>query len=296
MSREASRLEIDAELVRRLVADQFPQWADLRISAVEHGGWDNRTFHLGPDMLARLPSAGRYAQQAEKERTWLPRLGPHLPLPIPEPLAIGEPGHGYPYRWSVYRWLPGDNARVAAIPDRTALARDLAAFLRAMHAIDPADGPPPGKHNFFRGGPLETYDAETRDALAALEGRIDTAAARAVWHAALAADWRGAPVWVHGDMAPGNLLIGDGRLSAVIDWGICGVGDPACDLAIAWTFFSGESRAAFRAGLPLDPGAWARARGWTLWKALILAAGSSGDHPDVPASWGVIEDVLAHPL
>jgi aminoglycoside phosphotransferase (APT) family kinase protein len=288
-------LEIDSALVRALVAEQFPQWADLPVRPVEPGGWDNRTFHLGEDLLARLPSAAHYAEQAAKEQAWLPRLALHLPLPIPTPVAAGGPGQGFPWTWSVYRWIPGESAKAAPPGDPVRLARDLAAFLAALHRIDPAEGPPPGPHNFFRGGPVATYDGQTRKALDTLRSRIDAAAAARVWDAALAAEWRGPPVWVHGDVSPGNLLLRDGRLAAVIDFGCCGTGDPACDLAIAWTTFSGDSREGFRAALPLDDACWARARGWALWKALILAAGFSGDHPDVPGAWRVIDDVLAWP-
>ena len=239
---------------------------------VEAGGWDNRTFHLGPRMTARLPSAAQYALQVEKEHRWLPKLAPLLPLPIPIPLAKGAPADGYPWPWSVYRWLEGETADVGRIADLRRFATDLAGFLNALGRIDPAGGPPPGRHNFFRGGPLAVYDAETRRAIAALEGRIDTDAASAVWEAALGAEWDGSPVWFHGDVASGNLLVGVGRLSAVIDFGTSGVGDPACDLAIAWTLFVGESREAFRAALRPDDATWARGRGWTLWKDLITLA------------------------
>jgi aminoglycoside phosphotransferase (APT) family kinase protein len=226
-------VHIDADLVRRLVAAQFPRWADLSVRPVEAGGWDNRTFHLGPRMTARLPSAAQYALQVEKEHRWLPKLAPLLPLPIPIPLAKGAPADGYPWPWSVYRWLEGETAGVGRIADLRRFATDLAEFLNALGRIDPAGGPPPGRHNFLRGGPLAVYDAETRRAIAALEGRIDTDAAGAVWEAALGAEWDGSPVWFHGDVASGNLLVEDGRLSAVIDFGTSGVGDPACDLAIA---------------------------------------------------------------
>ena len=273
----SDRPPLEADLVRRLVADQFPQWADLTIRPVEPGGWDNRTFHLGEAMLARLPSARRYAEQAEKERAWLPRLAPRLPVAIPEPLALGRPGHGYPFAWSVYRWIPGETAKATRF-DEGRLARDLADFLTALQAIDAAEGPPPGPHNFLRGASPAVYDAQTREALTKLEGRIDTLAAAAIWDAALVSKWSRPPVWLHGDVAPGNLILRDGRLAAVIDWGICGVGDPACDLAMAWTVFDGEARAAFRDGLDLDADTWTRARGWALWKALIVLARGPGHH------------------
>jgi aminoglycoside phosphotransferase (APT) family kinase protein len=287
-------VNIDADLARRLVASQFPAWTHLSIEPVNPGGWDNRTFRLGERMLVRLPSAAPYAAQVEKEQLWLPRLAPRLPLAVPAPVAIGAPGEGYPWPWWVYAWLEGEPATASRISDPVRFAADLAGFLRALHAIDAREGPPPGAHNFHRGGPLATYDDETRRAIAALGDRIDAGSATAVWEAALAARWTGPPVWVHGDFAAGNLLVRDGALSAVIDFGCCAVGDPACDLAIAWTFLEGEAREAFRAALPLDAGVWARGRGWTLWKALIVMARLSGANPlDADASRRIVDGVVA---
>ncbi|MES0131817.1 aminoglycoside phosphotransferase family protein [Mesorhizobium sp. M0029] len=284
---------IDTDLVRRLVNAQFPQWRHLPVSPVAFGGWDNRTFHLGNDMTVRLPSAAAYALQVDKEHRWLPRLAPLLPLPIPVPLTMGEPGEGYPWHWSVYRWIAGETAKTAEIADRRQFAVDLAKFLIALRRIDPAGGPPAGQHNFFRGGSLSVYDNQTREALQALEGQIDTQAATAVWDAALAATWQGSPVWFHGDVAWGNLLVQNSRLSAVIDFGTSGIGDPSCDLAIAWTFFQGESREAFRAAVDVDEATWARGRGWTLWKALITVAGHDANQAEAERSRCVIDDVLA---
>jgi aminoglycoside phosphotransferase (APT) family kinase protein len=285
--------DINVALVQRLVAAQFPQWADLPITPAVPQGWDNRTFRLGADMSVRLPSGPWYALQVEKEQKWLPRLAPLLPLPIPVPLAMGGPAHGYPWHWSVYRWLDGEIATVERIADLRQFATTLARFLVALQQVDATGGPPPGHHNFFRGGPLTVYDGETRQALAALEGTIDTDAAAAVWEAALAATWHGSPVWFHGDIAVGNLLVRDGRLSAVIDFGTSGVGDPACDLAIAWTLFEGESREAFRTALPVDGATWARGRGWTLWKALITLAEYMNTAPvKAGAARRVIDEVL----
>lgn len=281
-------------LVRRLVATQFPQWADLPITPVAIDGWDNRTFHLGEQMTVRLPSAAAYALQVDKEHRWLPRLAPLLPLPIPVPLAKGSPAEGYPWPWSVYRWLDGEIATTAPIADPRQFAMRLADFLVALQRVDATGGPPPGAHNFYRGGPLTVYDGETRQALQALAGQIDTDAATDVWETALAATWHEAPVWFHGDISVGNLLVEEGRLSAVIDFGTSGVGDPSCDLAIAWTLFAGESREAFRAALPLDKGTWARGRGWTLWKALIVYAALPGTNTlEVEKSRRVIDEVLA---
>jgi aminoglycoside phosphotransferase (APT) family kinase protein len=288
------RVDIDATLVARLVASQFPRWAGLPVTAAEPNGWDNRTFRLGPDLSVRLPSAEAYAAQVRKEHRWLPVLAPHLPLPIPVPLAMGEPAEGYPWNWSVYRWLDGVPASTARVDDLTELAVTLARFLVCLQRIDPTGGPPPGRHNFFRGGPLETYDAETRTAVAAVGDLLDADTATAVWETALAATWHGPPVWVHGDVAAGNLLVRDGRLGAVIDFGSSGVGDPACDVTIAWTLLSGESREAFRAALRLDAATWARGRGWALWKALITFAGNLHTNPvEAATARRVIDDVLA---
>ncbi|MCZ2838387.1 aminoglycoside phosphotransferase family protein [Modestobacter sp. VKM Ac-2985] len=266
---------IDVPLVRRLVASQFPEWAHLPVVPVEPGGWDNRTFRLGAEMLVRLPSAEPYAAQVVKEQTWLPHLAPRLPLPVPVPLGQGAPGAGFPWPWSVYRWSEGADASAAPVDDLTTFATELAGFLTALQLVDPTDGPPAGPHSWFRGAPLSHYAAETHAAIEALGDAIDGRAATAVWSAATATSWDRPPRWFHGDVAAGNLLVRDGRLAAVLDFGTCGVGDPACDLVVAWTLFSGRSRAAFRAGLDLDAGTWARGRGWALWKALIVCAGAA---------------------
>jgi aminoglycoside phosphotransferase (APT) family kinase protein len=207
---------------------------------------------------------------------------------------MGVPAAGYPWHWSVYRWLEGENATIERIDDLRRFATTLARFLAALQQIDPSGGPPPGQHNFFRGGPLATYDAETRDAISALHGEIDTEAVTGVWEAALKATWHGTPVWLHGDLSASNLLVRRGRLSAVIDFGCLGVGDPACDLTIAWTLFSGESRAAFCAALPVDDGTWARGRGWALWKGLITLAEHVDTNPlEAGKARRVIDEVLA---
>jgi aminoglycoside phosphotransferase (APT) family kinase protein len=294
------RTAITAEVVSRLVAEQFREWAHLTVAPVELDGWDNTTFRLGDELSVRLPSADWYVAQVEKEQRWLPVLAPQLPLPVPEPVAQGAPGEGFPRPWSVYRWLPGEPATEERVEGLTRFATDLAGFLAALYAIDPAGGPPAGPHSFFRGGPLATYDAETRETISALDGEIDAGAATRVWEAALAATWDGRAVWVHGDVAASNLLVVDGRLSAVIDFGCSAVGDPACDLTIAWTFFSGESREAFRGRLGLDEGTWARGRGWALWKALITLAKGPEEAAAAATRFGwrigageVVEEVLA---
>jgi aminoglycoside phosphotransferase (APT) family kinase protein len=260
--------------VSRLVASQFPHWAGLPVREVSLQGWDNRTFRLGDERSVRLPSAAGYVPQIEKEHRWLPRLAPCLPLPIPAPLAKGQPAEGYPSEWSVYRWLPGEPVATAHMPDLDRFASDLAGFLSALYRIDPGDGPPAGPHSFYRGGPLATYDAETRRSIDMLRDEIDADVATRIWEEALAAEWHGPPVWVHGDVAVANLLVPGGRLSAVIDFGCSAVGDPACDTVIAWTFLTGKSRQLFRDELPVVHATWTRGRGWALWKALILIAGT----------------------
>ncbi|WP_410609253.1 aminoglycoside phosphotransferase family protein [Amycolatopsis sp. lyj-109] len=261
------RVGVDADQVRRLVGDQFPHWAGLPVRPVRESGWDNFTFHLGDAMVVRLPSAAEYALAVEKEQRWLPALAPRLPLPIPVPLAAGRPGAGYPFPWSVYRWLDGEPATAAGVADPVRFAGDLAGFVAAVQHVDATDGPRPGKHNWFRGATLRTYDGQARRALTKLGGTTDGAAA--LWEAALTAPWDGVDRWFHGDLAPGNLLLRGGELAAVIDFGTCGVGDPACDLAIAWTLLTAEGRRVFRERLSVDDATWARGRGWALWKTLV---------------------------
>ena len=256
-------------LVSRLVAAQLPQWAYLPVTPVELDGWDNTSFRLGDDLVVRMPSHDAYVPQVDKEHRWLPTLGPQLPLPIPQPIVKGAPGYGFPRPWSVYRWLPGETATIERVAELNRFATDLADFLGALYRIDPAGGPPAGDHSFFRGGPLTTYTDETTETIAALSTEIDSDAATEVWEAALAATWHGSSVWVHGDVTPSNVLVVEGRLSAVIDFGCSAVGDPACDTTIAWTFLFGDSREAFRNRLPVDDATWTRGRGWALWKALI---------------------------
>ena len=268
---DVRKADITSELVSRLVAVQFPQWSGLPVRPVDADGWDNATFRLGECMSVRLPSSQAYVEQVDKEHRWLPVLARQLPLPIPEPLAKGRPGCGFPRPWSVYRWIDGQTAASGSVANLPEFAADLAGFLAALYAADPSGGPLPGTHNFFRGGSPAYYDTETRAALAALHGHIDTVLAADVWDAALAARWDGPPVWFHGDAQPGNLLLDQsGRLSAVIDFGTSGIGDPACDTTIAWTFLSGDSQRVFKERLPADEATWTRGRGWAIWKAMIV--------------------------
>lgn len=287
-------IEIDAELVRHLIDTQFPQWSALPVRAVEFSGWDNRTFHLGETMTVRLPSADGYKPQAEKEQYWLPRLAPHLPLPVPTLLAKGQPDTYFPGKWGVYRWIDGDVAKLDQLENVHDFGRSIAHFLRILQGIDATDGPLAGSHSFFRGASLLVYDGETRRAIKVLQDKIDADLATAIWQEALSSTWQNLPVWFHGDVASGNLIIKNGRLSAVIDFGCCGVGDPACDLVIAWTMLLGSSRSAFRAELQVDDSTWARGRGWALWKALITLEEheNTGNKAKTDEAWKTLSELV----
>lgn len=264
--------EVDTseELVRRLIVAQFPQWSDLPVAAVTSAGTDNALYRLGDDLVVRLPRVQGASGHVDKEQRWLPYLAPHLPLAVPVPLATGVPGEGYPFPWSVGRWLVGENATIARLADPQQAARDLAAFIVALQRIDTTDGPPPGAQNFGRGLPLAHRDESTRAAIVACRGLLDTDDAEAAWEVALRAPvWQQPPVWIHGDLQSGNLLAVRGRLSAVIDFGGLCVGDPAGDLLPAWNLFDADTREVFRAGIGVDDATWARGRGWALSVSLI---------------------------
>jgi aminoglycoside phosphotransferase (APT) family kinase protein len=263
----AGEIETDVELVGRLLAGQFPQWADLPIARVVSYGTDHDIYRLGDRLAARLPRIGWATRQAAKEAEWLPRLAPQVPLAIPVPLAMGHPAEGYPFPWSVYEWLPGEDAN-GTIDDLEQAAVDLAGFVNALRHVDTSDAHPRPRH--ARGAPLAELDEEFRRSLAQLGDRIDRDAALRSWEESLDASvWDGVELWVHGDLLPGNLLVVDGRLSAVIDFGCLNVGDPACDLQTAWNVFSGDSRARFLAELGADEASRLRGRGWALYQAVM---------------------------
>ncbi|PSK89392.1 aminoglycoside phosphotransferase (APT) family kinase protein [Murinocardiopsis flavida] len=290
----ADEVETTPELVRRLLAGQFPQWAHLPVSLVESYGTDHDIYRLGDHLAARLPRIEGATRQAGKEAEWLPRLAPHLPLALPVQHAIGHPAEGYPFDWSVCAWLPGDNAD-GTLADLDLAAVDLAAFIRALRGIDTDGAPPRPPHN--RGGPLAAADEGVRRSVGRLGGRIDGAAALRSWQESLDADsWGGAEVWIHADLLPGNLLVVDGRLSAVIDFGGLNVGDPACDLTPAWNVFAGESRARFRAELQADGASWLRGRGWALSQAVMALPYYWDTNPGMVRQAGhALTQVLADP-
>ncbi len=261
----ADEVDTDEELVRRLLLAQFPEWAALPIEAVASAGTDNALYRIGDELVARLPRINWAIGQVDKEHRWLPVLAPHLPLAIPVPLVKGEPEEGYPWHWSVCRWLDGENATTQQITDPVATARKLANFVVALQRVDPTGGPTPGGHNSSRGVPLATRDAATRAAIVEMAEMFDSEAMLDTWEASLdAPTWDKPPVWIHGDLQSGNLLVQDGRLSAVIDFGCLGVGDPACDVMAGWTLFQHESRDAFRTAIQVDDATWERGRGWAL--------------------------------
>lgn len=265
----ADELDIDEALVQRLIAAQFPHWSSLPLERVASSGTDNAMFRLGNELAVRLPRRQGATEQIEKEHRWLPRLAP-LPLEIPAPIALGEPTRDYPWRWSVNRWLGGESAITATIDDERVAAIAIAGFITALQRIDPTGGPEPGSHNFGRGVPLAKRDRYVRAALASLDGELDVALVAAAWERALeASEWTNAPLWIHGDLAPGNLLVRNGRITGVIDFGGLAVGDPACDLMVAWNFLKGDARAAFKAALNPDEATWARGLGWALSMSVI---------------------------
>jgi len=245
-------------------------WADLPLRPVENGGNDHRMFRLGDDLSVRLPSAAGYLPQVRKEQTWLPRLAPQLPLPIPEVRGAGEASASFPAPWSVYGWIDGRRPSPDEIRDDERFAVDLAGFLLALRSADTADAPGPGLHSAYRGGPIEHWDLEMRDLVPRVSGR-ERDLAVGMWRDARDAQFEGPPVWVHGDTAIANLLVGrDSRFSAMLDFGCSAVGDPACDTVLRWTQFRGAARRAFISELRVDDATWARGRGWALWKALIM--------------------------
>ena len=268
----ADEVDTDASLVRRLLVAQFPRWADLPIERVESAGTDNAIYRLGDDISVRLPRIEWAKEQIDKERHWLSKLAPHLPLTIPLPLEQGEPAEGYPWTWAVYRWLDGENVLLEAIADPIEAARTLARFITALEHVDTTGAPLASELPSLHGAPLPPRDRPTRDAIAQLDGMYDgmydVDAMTSVWEEALNAPaWDRAPVWFHGDLLPGNLLFDQGHLRSVIDFSGLGAGDPAPDLMSAWALFTGESRAAFRTALGVDDATWTRARGHTLSQA-----------------------------
>jgi aminoglycoside phosphotransferase (APT) family kinase protein len=291
----ADELKIDSSLVTRLLEAQFPHWANLELAPVRSAGTDNVIYRLGFEMAVRLPRVAWATGQILKEHVWLPRLAPHLPLALPVPIAMGQPGEGYPWQWSVYRWLEGHDAQDGCIGEESQAARDLAHFITAFQHIPVAGWPAPEPPIGSRCVPLFTRDADTRAAIAELSGKLDTDTVTAAWSAAVEVPaWHGSHVWAHGDLLPGNLLVRSGRISGVIDFSCVGIGDPACDLVVAWALLSARMRDIFRAALGVDDATWMRGRAWALSIGLIALPYYQNTNPVFAATARkMIAEVLA---
>lgn len=260
----------DPSLVRRLLAAQFPHWAQLDIQPVRSDGTDNAMYRLGDELAIRLPRRPGAVTPMDKEHAWLKRLAPALTLPVPIPLAKGTPDYGYPWPWSVCRWLDGENPTPGRVSDVVQFAIDLAIFIRSLQAIDASQAPRPGAHNYGRGAPLERWEPSVRERLAWLADISDIREVTSAWEDdSLAAPWEGRPIWIHGDLSVGNLLVRAGRLSGVIDWSCLGAGDPACELQVAWRLLDRKGRHAFKAAMAVDDATWARGRAWGLVSGII---------------------------
>lgn len=286
---------IDAALVSRLLSEQFPHWAAGPVE-VAASGTDNVTFRVGAELAARLPRTEQAQGQVEKDLAWLPKLAPRLPIAVPEPFALGAPGEGYPFHWGVYRWLEGSAFQLDQVADPIAAARDLAGFVRCLQAVDATGAPVPPADPFSGGTPLAPRDPLFREALEELRDEFDTRLVLAAWEASLAAEpWSCPPRWIHGDLMAGNVLVADGRISAVIDFGTAWAADPAGDLLPAWYLFEGASRRAFREAMDVDQDTWARARGWVLSMELIVIPYLRARDPDAErdTSHTFIRELLA---
>ncbi len=284
----------DINVVEKLVQKQFPKYSHLPIKSVEIQGHDNRTFRLGDDMLVRLPSAEIYAAKVVIEQKWLPFLAKNLSVKIPDPIAFGKPSEIYPMPWSIYSWIDGRSANQLSLDDKTLeiIAFELSEFLKQLHKISIYNAPSAGKHNFFRGSHSSVYDLEAKEALAKLNLSDE------IWQKALQSKWNKNPVWIHGDLVAGNILLKNDHLVGVIDFGGMAVGDPACDLIIAWTLFKNESRKIFWQNLDLDEETWNRARGWALWKTAIELVRNNENKNSVRAKeWKrIIDEILLYSI
>ena len=288
-------LDITADLARKLIAEQFSEYASEPITSVEKQGHDNRTYRLGNDRLIRMPTEESYALKVPKEQALLPKLAPHFTISIPVPIKMGAASEDYPYPFSIYKWLPGTSINLLVLDNDCLekLAFDLVKFLKELQSIDNVDGLAPGQHNWWRGDHVSVYDKGTREQISALSTIINESKALDLWERACKTKWAKPPVWVHGDFAIGNMLVKDGKLSAIIDFGGMALGDPACDLMIAWTFLKNNARHIFIRNMALDEDTWLRAKAWALWKAtfeLCQIANKNSDEALIQKR--IIEEVI----
>lgn len=258
----AEEIPINEDIVRQLLADQFPRWASLPLVRVPSSGTVNAIFRLGTALAVRAPFVPGDAGIL-REAEWSPRLAPHLPVRVPRVLGVGEPGAGYPSPWLVVDWIPGENPEPGALRDPERVAGRVASFIEALRSVEPSEGAPAA----HRHGDLADHDTGVRDALSQLE---DADELTTLWDEALAVPpWRDPPVWVHGDLLPSNVLVDPaGDLIAVIDM-VPGVADPATELIVAWALLPAEVRPGFRAALDVDDDTWARGRGWAVLQAAV---------------------------
>lgn len=275
-TKKEEKMQIPAttsSLIKTLIKKQFPEFSHLEIQPVDIQGHDNRTYRLGNDMLVRIPTSESYALKVPKEQEWLPKLKDHLSIPISSPIKMGIPSQDYPLPFSIYAWIEGKSINTITMDDsnQESLAQDLGLFLKELQSIDISgdciNDLSPGLHNWWRGDHVSVYDEQAREQIKKLGDVIDPDLALPLWEKAIGTTWSKSPVWIHGDMAVGNILVKNKKLSGIIDFGSMGVGDPACDLVIAWTYLKSTSREIFKQTLGLDEDTWLRAKGWALWKA-----------------------------
>ncbi len=290
-----TQLDITPALAYKLITEQFPGYAHLPVLEVEKQGHDNRTYRLGNDMLIRMPTAESYALKVPIEQELLPKLAPHLNVNIPVLIKMGMSSKNYPYPFSIYKWLEGTSINLLTLStgEMDRLAFDLAKFLKELQSIEDVDGPVPGQHNWWRGSHISVYDKGAREQIAALSTSIYQGKAIDLWKRACKTKWDKPPVWIHGDFASGNMLIKDGKLSAIIDFGGICLGDPACDLVIAWTFLKDNARDIFIREMALNEDTWLRAKAWALWKATFeLCQIADKNSPEALIQKRIIEEVI----
>ena len=261
-----NEVHIDAKLLRRLLESQFEQWSQQPLSFVSSSGTCNVIYRIGKDLCARLPRQPSDARYLEKELEWLPMLSSHLSIKVPRPIARGVPGIGYPFTWAVYEWLEGEPFDAEEIGGRPRIAESLAQLVAQLRVIDTTHAP---KSN--RDAALSANNPSVLEAIESLDENIDRDAVRSVWEASVRVPaWKGDDLWIHGDLLPTNILVKNHQLTAVIDFGLVGVGGPAVDIIPAWSTLRGEARQTFRSALNIDSVIWARARGLALRQALKI--------------------------
>lgn len=289
------KIIINELIAQQLIHDQFPQFQHLEIVPVKTQGHDNRTFRLGHELLLRLPSASCYASNIQKEQIWLPQLAEHISIPISKPIALGKPTKYYPFHWAIYEWISGESANNLHQNDLNLadIALSLTQFLKELESVNILYAPRPGLHNFHRGGSLRIYHKQTQEALQKLSDFIDIKPYELLWNEALHSHYQGEPVWIHGDISAGNILIENKKLKAIIDFSGIAQGDPACDVTIAWTFFDKQSREIFRKNLSFDDCTWVRAQAWAMWKSLItLAAMQDLQSPAALHQFNILQSII----